>query len=119
MVQEIPRPEYPRMQFVCNEWLNLNGTWTYEFDLGESGMDIPEIAPAGEMRQTWKSASKGTMAKGLFANEITVPFCPESRLSGVEYKDFIPAMFYAKEVTVPEKWNGKRIIIHFGGALIN
>lgn len=30
---DIPRPEYPRPQFERATWVNLNGTWTYEFDL--------------------------------------------------------------------------------------
>ena len=34
---DIPRPEYPRPQFERAEWINLIGTWTYEFDLSNSG----------------------------------------------------------------------------------
>lgn len=26
------RMEYPRPQFVRDAWLNLNGTWQFEFD---------------------------------------------------------------------------------------
>jgi len=113
---EIPRPEYPRMQFVRQDWLNLNGIWTYEFDFGESGVGDLESSPvfhAGNGKVT--PTDRGLLSKGLFANAITVPFCPESKLSGVEYKDFIPSMFYAREITIPEQWRGKRIIIHFGG----
>jgi len=30
---KIPRPEYPRPQFVReNNWLNLNGEWDFAFD---------------------------------------------------------------------------------------
>ena len=35
----IPRPEYPRPQFERSEWINLNGTWTYEFDFSKSGLE--------------------------------------------------------------------------------
>ena len=28
----IYREEYPRPQFVRDEWLNLNGEWDFEFD---------------------------------------------------------------------------------------
>ena len=28
----LPRPEYPRPQFVRSEWLNLNGEWEFAFD---------------------------------------------------------------------------------------
>ena len=69
--ESTPRPEYPRPQFERSEWINLNGTWTFQFDFGNSGKD----------RQL-QSAEK-------FSKNITVPFCPESKLSGVEYTDFI------------------------------
>ena len=35
----IPRPEYPRPQFVRERWMNLNGEWDFLFDFGNSGMD--------------------------------------------------------------------------------
>ena len=92
----LPRPEYPRPQFVRNEWLNLNGTWTIEFDPGKSG----------EERKLHESHG--------FAQKITVPFCPESRLSGVAHTDFIERMYYHRVITVPKAWSGKRILLHFG-----
>lgn len=92
----IPRPEYPRPQFERDAWMNLNGTWTYAFDFGESGL------------QRDFNESKG------FDNNITVPFCPESPLSGVEYKDFINSMWYHRAVEVPAAWDGKKILLNFG-----
>lgn len=92
----IPRPEYPRPQFERDAWMNLNGTWTYAFDFGESGL------------QRDFNESKG------FDNNITVPFCPESPLSGVEYKDFINSMWYHRAVEVPAAWEGKKILLNFG-----
>lgn len=93
----VPRSEYPRPQFERRQWQNLNGQWTYEFDKGRSGMD----------RRLFDS-------KG-FADEITVPFCPESKLSGVQHTDFIPAMWYHRTIQVPQEWLGKRIMLNFGG----
>lgn len=49
-----------------------------------------------------------------FADPIIVPFCPESELSGVGYKDFIPAMWYHRTIRIPARWRGKRIILNFG-----
>lgn len=96
----IPRPEYPRPQFERADWVNLNGDrWTFEFDFGESGRD------AGRELQK----SKG------FARKIVVPFCPESRLSGVGHVDFIPAMWYHHKVEIPARWAGKRVFMNFGG----
>lgn len=93
----VPRNEYPRPQFVREDWRNLNGWWSYEFDFSNSGME------------------RGLMRSTGFPNRILVPFCPESELSGVGFKDFIPAMFYHRKITVPKEWEGKRFLLHFGG----
>lgn len=93
---DIPRPEYPRPQFERAEWINLNGTWTYEFDLSNSGKN----------RQL-------TTAKQL-SNTITVPFCPESKLSGVNHTDFIEQMWYQRSISIPENWKDKKIMLNFG-----
>ncbi len=114
-MSDIPRPEYPRMQFVRKEYLNLNGQWSYEFDFSESGIDDPATAPLSALNSGWNDGSNGLLDQAPYSNMINVPFCPESRLSGVEHKDFIPAMFYARKVIIPGEWQNKRIIIHFGG----
>ena len=92
-----PRPEYPHPQFERADWQNLNGEWSYVFDFGKSGMD----------RKLYESEG--------FDGKITVPFCPESELSGVKYTDFIPAMWYHRTVQIPESWQGKQTLLHFGG----
>ena len=38
--ESTPRPEYPRPQFERSEWINLNGTWTFQFDFGNSGKTV-------------------------------------------------------------------------------
>ena len=93
---DIPRPEYPRPQFERSEWINLNGEWSYEFDFSNSG-----------------KSRRLTTAK-QFSNTITVPFCPESKLSGVNYTDFINQMWYQRPISIPSDWEGKKIILHFG-----
>jgi beta-galactosidase/beta-glucuronidase len=92
----IPRPEYPRPQFRREPWINLNGPWTYTFDFGKSG------------------AQHGFANSTGFDSVITVPFCPESPLSGVNHKDFIDMMWYQRAITIPAEWAGKRVILHFG-----
>lgn len=92
----VPRPEYPRPQFARDEWVNLNGTWSFEFDFSRSGMD----------RKLYES-------KG-FDNEILVPFAPQSGLSGVGFKDFIPEMWYHRVISIPENWKDRNVILHFG-----
>ncbi len=92
----IPRSEYPRPQFVRENWLNLNGQWQFELDQGVSGVE----------RKVYEQES--------LSGEITVPFCPESRLSGVAHVDFINACWYLKEVEIPENWLEGRLLLHFG-----
>ena len=94
--EELPRAEYPRPQFERQEWINLNGTWDFEFDFGKSGMDR-ELFKAGSLSQ-----------------EITVPFCPESELSGIGHTDFINCVWYRRDISIPEEWNGKNIYLNFG-----
>ena len=93
---DLPRSEYPRPQFEREYWVNLNGTWTYSFDFGQTGAD-----------RNFRN-SKG------FDGKITVPFCPESSLSGVKHTDFIPCIWYQRTLTVPETWGGKNILLNFG-----
>jgi len=95
----IPRPEYPRPQLVREKWINLNGKWDFDFDFGRSGKHRGLYKP--EVR---------------LSREIIVPFCPESPLSGINYKDFIAAVWYKREVEIPSDWEGKRIILHIGAA---
>ncbi len=89
----IPRSEYPRPQFVRDEWLCLNGEWQFEIDNGDSG----------ELR--------GLVDKEL-ARKITVPFCPESKLSGINNTDFMEAVWYRRTVAVPSGWQEK-IMLNF------
>ena len=90
----IPRPEYPRPQFVRRDWLCLNGAWQFEIDQGDSGLE------------------RGLLTRTL-AGGINVPFCPESQLSGVDNNDFLEAVWYRREVEIPSEWSGRRVLLHF------
>jgi beta-galactosidase/beta-glucuronidase len=90
----IPRSEYPRPQFVRKEWLCLNGTWEFEIDAGDSGLE------------------RGLLQRPL-QQAITVPFCPESTLSGIGNTDFLRVVWYRRRVVLPEAWADKRVLLHF------
>jgi len=92
----IPRAEHPNPQMYRENWLNLNGVWEFEIDASASGRE----------RKLYEAAS--------FSRTINVPFCPESELSGVQFKDFMAAVWYRRTVTLPDAWAGKRVILHFG-----
>lgn len=93
---KIPRPEHPRPDCIRTEWLILNGIWDFKFDPGVSGYE-----------QNWQT-------KTTFDRKIVVPFCMESSLSGVGYKDFMPAIWYHRTFAVPAAWEGKRVLFHIG-----
>ena len=93
--QQIPRSEYPRPQLARPDWMNLNGTWQFEIDNGDTGRE------------------RGLPEAKVLAGEILVPFCPESSLSGVGHKDFMRAVWYRREFTLPDTWN-QNVLLHFG-----
>ena len=49
---------------------------------------------------------------------IRVPFCPESLLSGLETPPEIGTeMVYSRRFTIPDSWQGRRILLHFGAVM--
>ena len=92
----IPRPEYPRPQFERADWVNLNGEWSYKLDLIHSGLENGYAASEG------------------FDGSILVPFAPESKLSGVEYTDFITGIWYQRKINVPAEWMDRNVRLNFG-----
>ena len=77
--------------------MNLNGEWNFEIDHGNSGYDR-------EMYKTDYSLS----------GKIIVPFCPESKLSGVGNVDFMNAVWYKKNVILNAEQLQGDVILHFG-----
>ena len=93
----IPRPEHPNPQWERKNWKNLNGTWQFEIDYSATGEE------------------RGLVEADSLSGSITVPFCPESKLSGVEVKDFMNCVWYKKTVTLTEEdLTGNRILFHIG-----
>ncbi|MEK7474727.1 MAG: sugar-binding domain-containing protein [Candidatus Coatesbacteria bacterium] len=91
---DVPRSQYPRPQFVRADWLCLNGEWGFEIDQGDTGRE------------------RGLVDRKL-AGRITVPFCPESALSGVGNPDFMAAVWYRREVAIPGAWGHRHVLLHF------
>ena len=83
-IPAVPWNRYPRPQMVRKDWLCLNGVW----DLQIGGR--PSVP-------------------------VRVPFCPESLLSRVETPPRIgETLSYRRTFTLPEGWNGKKILLHCG-----
>lgn len=93
----IYRNEHPNPGFKREKYEILNGEWDFEFDFGNSGEA--------------KGFYKDDVA---FSKKINVPFCPESKLSGVEYKDFISAVWYKRSFEITKEQLNNRIFIIFG-----
>lgn len=51
---------------------------------------------------------------GDYPLKITVPFCPESTLSGIAFTDFIPACWYRRTFYLRQEEHTGRILLHFG-----
>jgi beta-galactosidase/beta-glucuronidase len=86
---DIPLPEYPRPALRRDSFINLNGKWDF-------GVVSDMKAP-------------------IFDREITVPFPPESLLSGInELFDESLTLCYRKTFTFPEDFVKDRVILHFG-----
>jgi len=95
--QEIPRSEYPQPQFQREQWLSLNGPWEFEFDDANAGLE-----------QGWHSGTR------KFTRSIVVPFCFESKRSGIGDTSFNPWVWYRRSIALPPEWKGKRVLLRFG-----
>jgi hypothetical protein len=96
---EVPRPEHPRPDLCRENWQPLNGEWQFEID------------------KTADGESRGLTHGKDLNSTIVVPFCPESKLSGlglgntVKLKD----VWYRRSFELTPAMMGKRVRIHFGG----
>jgi beta-galactosidase/beta-glucuronidase len=102
--EAVPRPEYPRPQFRRNEWTNLNGAWAFAFDDTNVGL-----------AEGWQSTDATALRFGNspFDQQIVVPFCYQSRLSGIGETDFHDVVWYARTFEYAPA-EDERLLLHFG-----
>jgi hypothetical protein len=93
----LPRPEHPRPDAFRENWLSLNGEWQFEIDEKDDG------------------EARGLISGHDLNSKIVVPFCPESKLSGLGHTDYMNRVWYRRLVELPASMKGKRILLHFGG----
>lgn len=91
------RSEHPKPQFMRENWINLNGEWGFEIDNGSSGKE----------RNLFNTNVK-------LSQKINVPFCPESKLSGIENVDFMSSVWYQKEFEITKENLNNKVFLHFG-----
>ena len=83
---------YPRPQMRREGWLNLNGEWDFTVTRWE---DLPDA----------------------YDRTIRVPFCTESKLSGIgAHFPENSALTYRKVVRLPEGFRRGRVLLHVGAA---
>jgi hypothetical protein len=92
----LPFPDYPRPQLERSEWLCLNGKWDY---IG------------GQHAANALNPSK-PISFDAKPEQILVPYCPESVLSGIKRNQEIN-MWYRRYFDIPAAWKDKQVILHF------
>lgn len=90
------RPEHPNPAKQHSSFINLNGTWEFEFD------------------NTLVGIAKKYYEREHLSDKIEVPFCPESKLSGIADTDFINAVWYRRDLDIPKNALDGNILITFG-----
>ncbi len=96
MADQLVRNEYPRPQFVREAWMSLNGEWNFDYDDHGTGE-----------REAWYEHHD-------FTSKIIVPFCYQSRLSGIGETEFHDTVWYQKDFSVPDAYRKGRLLLHFG-----
>jgi beta-galactosidase/beta-glucuronidase len=94
--QNIPRPEYPRPQFVREPWLNLNGEWEFAFDDSDEGLATG-----------WHDGHELPL-------RITVPFAYQTELSSINDKAVHEIVWYARSFQLPDEWEQPDVLLNFG-----
>jgi len=99
LTADIPRPEHPRPDMLRTNWMTLNGEWQFEID------------------ETGNGEQRGLMSGKDLQGKIIVPFCPESKLSGMGLGNsrYFKHCWYRRSFELPSSMAGKRIRLHFGG----
>ena len=94
-MNEALRMDYPRPDRVRGIWCTLNGQWDFAFDHDRVGK-----------KEKWYRALSAT-------HRIEVPFCYQSKLSGINSQEHCDVVWYARKITVPADMTGRRLL-HFG-----
>ncbi|MGN0971928.1 MAG: glycoside hydrolase family 2 protein [Aristaeellaceae bacterium] len=94
-MSSILRSEHPRPDRVRSCWQTLNGQWRFAFDRDKAGR-----------KEKW-------YARFPDAQRIEVPFCYQSRLSGIDSQEHCDVVWYQRTFQVPADMTARRLL-HFG-----
>lgn len=87
----------PNPQFARERRVDLCGEWSFAFDDDDVGRAERWFVDGDRLKRT-----------------ITVPYPPESKLSGIADRSFHPVCWYARSFTDPRNTDTERLILHFG-----
>ena len=108
------------------EYINLNGTWKFKYVPGtSSGPGSSEFYASNYDDSGWKnirvplSWEMANYGKPVYTN-VGYPFqdnAPNANVGWEKYgvTDHNATGFYRRTITIPEKWNDKRVFVHFDG----
>ncbi|KXG47047.1 Glycoside hydrolase, family 2, immunoglobulin-like beta-sandwich [Penicillium griseofulvum] len=89
-----PWPEYPRPLLERSAWKNLNGVWKYQ---SAASLDAVQQPPFGQE----------------LAQEVLIPSCLESGLSGIQ-TDSAFYSWFSTSFKVSPSWKGEQVLLNFG-----
>ena len=93
------KKDYPRPQFVREDWTNLNGEWKFRFDDENCGE-----------KERWFSGLEES-------RKIRVPFTYETELSGIGETERHDFLWYERDIEIDrEKLKDHRYLLHFEGS---
>ena len=89
---------YPRPQFVRENWLNLNGEWNFIFDDENNG----------EEQKYYNNFPE--------SQKIQVPFTYETKMSGINDETIHENIWYQKNINISTNSKIENTILHFEGS---
>ncbi len=90
--------DYPRPQFIREDWENLNGKWNFVFDDNNEG------------------ESKKYYINFPVKDTINVPFTYETNLSGINDESIHYIVWYNKKINICKNKLKEKVILHFEGS---
>jgi beta-galactosidase/beta-glucuronidase len=87
---------HPRPRVQRADWIDLNGQWQFAYDDADRGL-----------AERWQDDA------ARFDRTITVPFPPESEMSGIGDTAFHPVLWYRRTFAASAA-PGTRLLLHFG-----
>lgn len=94
----------PNPQFERKGWQSLNGEWDFGFQKARLSYKFSAD----------EQFAKDILSKAEYNYKINVPFCVESKLSGIGYTGFINCVWYRKSVEIHAE--NKLVFLNIGAA---